>query len=129
MKKIDKVESFQYMFRETDLMSISGFSSFDPEELFDISSMFKEWAKFIYNKRYWLFKYKYPQISQCLGRQILWGNQCITHEPWGGTRGVAVPYGAVLCNQTSFACGLWNSPQSTVFEGWGCRGNSYENRV
>lgn len=52
MKKIDKVESFQYMFRETDLMSISGFSSFDPEELFDISSMFKEWAKFIYNKRY-----------------------------------------------------------------------------
>ena len=44
LKKIDKVQSFQYMFKETDLMSVSGFSSFDPDELINISSMFKDCA-------------------------------------------------------------------------------------
>ena len=42
LKKIDKVESFQCMFKNTDLIFISGFSSFDPEELTNISSMFSD---------------------------------------------------------------------------------------
>ena len=42
LKKIDKVKSLQCMFKETDLMFISGFSTFDPEELINISGMFKD---------------------------------------------------------------------------------------
>jgi len=40
LNKIDEVKSFKFMFKETDLMSISGFSSFDSKEITDVSNMF-----------------------------------------------------------------------------------------
>ena len=40
LKKLDEVKSFKNMFEGTDLMSISGFSSFDSKELTDMSNMF-----------------------------------------------------------------------------------------
>ena len=40
LKKLNEVISFEKMFEGTDLMSISGFSSFETKELINISSMF-----------------------------------------------------------------------------------------
>ena len=40
LKKLNEVKSFENMFEGTDLMSISGFSSFDSKELTDMSNMF-----------------------------------------------------------------------------------------